>query len=122
MAQTVAALAPFADGTVEVRNVASMRVKETDRIAAVATELRRLGQAVEVGPDWFRITPRPIQPATVSTYDDHRMAMAFAIIGLRAPGVRIADPACVAKTFPGYFDALAAAGVEVVRLEPAPSR
>jgi 3-phosphoshikimate 1-carboxyvinyltransferase len=118
MAQTIAALAPFADGPVEVRNVASMRVKETDRIAAVAAELRRLGQEVEEGPDWFRIVPRPVRPATLTTYDDHRMAMAFSIVGLRAPGVRIADPGCVAKTFPGYWDTLARAGVEVVRLSP----
>jgi 3-phosphoshikimate 1-carboxyvinyltransferase len=95
-----------------------MRVKETDRIAAVAAELRRLGQEVEEGPDWFRIVPRPVRPATLTTYDDHRMAMAFSIVGLRAPGVRIADPGCVAKTFPGYWDTLARAGVEVVRLIP----
>jgi 3-phosphoshikimate 1-carboxyvinyltransferase len=119
MAQTLAALAPFADGPVDVQNVASMRVKETDRIAAVAEELRRLGQDVEERPDGFRIVPRPVRPATVQTYDDHRMAMAFSIVGLRAPGVRIADPGCTAKTFPTYFDTLAAAGVEVVRLSPA---
>jgi len=122
MAQTIAALAPFADGAVEVRNVASMRVKETDRIAAVTAELRRLGQAVEEGDDWFRVMPAPIRPGTVLTYDDHRMAMAFSIVGLRAPGVRIADPGCVAKTFPGYWDALASAGVEVVRSSPATAR
>jgi 3-phosphoshikimate 1-carboxyvinyltransferase len=119
MAQTIAALAPFADGPIEVRDVASMRVKETDRIAAVAAELRRLGQEVDEGPDWFRVTPRPVRPATVRTYDDHRMAMAFSIVGLRAPGLRIADPGCTAKTFPGYWDALTSAGVEVVRLTPA---
>jgi 3-phosphoshikimate 1-carboxyvinyltransferase len=119
MAQTIAALAPFADGPVEVRNVASLRVKETDRIGAVVAELRRLGQEVEERPDRFRITPRPLRPATVRTYDDHRMAMAFSIVGLRAPGVRIADPGCVAKTFPTYFDALAGAGVGIRYLEPA---
>jgi len=119
MAQTIAALAPFADGPLEVRNVASMRVKETDRIGAVVAELRRLGQEVEERPDGFRITPRPVRPATVQTYDDHRMAMAFSIVGLRAPGVRIADPGCVAKTFPGYFDALAGAGVKISYREPA---
>jgi 3-phosphoshikimate 1-carboxyvinyltransferase len=120
MAQTIAALAPFADGPLEVRNVASMRVKETDRIGAVVAELRRLGQEVEERPDGFRITPRPVRPATVQTYDDHRMAMAFSVVGLRAPGVRIADPGCVAKTFPGYFDALVGAGVVVRHLELAP--
>jgi 3-phosphoshikimate 1-carboxyvinyltransferase len=119
MAQTIAALAPFADGPTTVRDVASMRVKETDRIEAVAAELRRLGQQVEVGADWFRVTPRPIAPATVHTYDDHRMAMSFAVVGLRAPGVRLADPGCVAKTFPTYWETLSAAGVDVVHLEPA---
>jgi 3-phosphoshikimate 1-carboxyvinyltransferase len=121
MAQTIAALAPFADGPVEVRDVASMRVKETDRIAAVVAELRRLGQEVDEGPDWFRITPRAVRPTTVRTYDDHRMAMAFAIVGLRAPGLRIADPGCTAKTFPGYWEVLGDAGVEVVRLSPTPA-
>jgi len=119
MAQTIAALAPFVEGPIEVRDVASMRVKETDRIAAVVAELRRLGQDVEEGPDWFRVSPRPIRPATVRTYDDHRMAMAFSIVGLRAPGLRIADPGCTGKTFPTYWDVLGGAGVEVVRLSPA---
>jgi 3-phosphoshikimate 1-carboxyvinyltransferase len=121
MAQTIAALAPFADGPVEVRNVASMRVKETDRIDAVAAELRRLGQEVETGPDWFRITPRPLRPAALRTYDDHRMAMSFAVVGLRAPGLRLLDPGCVAKTFPTYWDTLAKAGVQIEYLEPARS-
>ncbi len=111
MGPTLAALAPFAEGFLEVRNVASMRVKETDRIAAVVAECRRLGQEVTEGPDWFRIEPRPIVPALVRTYDDHRMAMAFSVVGLRAPGVRILDPGCVAKTYPEYWDALRAAGV-----------
>jgi 3-phosphoshikimate 1-carboxyvinyltransferase len=118
MAQTIAALAPFADGPVEVREAASLRIKETDRIGAVVTELRRLGQEVEESPAGFRVTPRPVRPATVQTYDDHRMAMAFSVVGLRAPGVRIADPGCVAKTFPGYFEALVGAGVGVRYLEP----
>ncbi|TAK22671.1 MAG: 3-phosphoshikimate 1-carboxyvinyltransferase [Chloroflexota bacterium] len=119
VAQTIAAIAPFASGPTTVRNVASMRVKETDRVAAVVAELRRLGQDVEEGPDWFRVSPRPIRPATIKTYDDHRMAMAFSLIGLRAPGVRIADPGCVAKTFPGYFDALRSLGVTVRELDTA---
>jgi 3-phosphoshikimate 1-carboxyvinyltransferase len=119
MAQTIAALAPFADGPVEVRNVASMRVKETDRIAAVATELRRLGQDVMETADSFHVTPRPVHAGTVETYDDHRMAMAFSVVGLRAADVRIADPGCVAKTFPGYWQALAGAGVSLRHLEPA---
>ena len=116
-AMTLAALAPFADGPLEVRGAASLRVKETDRIEAVAAELRRLGQEVETGPDWFRVSPRPLRPAELRTYDDHRMAMSFSVVGLRAPGVRLLDPGCVAKTFPTYWETLAGAGVEVVRLE-----
>ncbi len=69
----------------------------------MATELRRLGQIVEEFPDGLRITPRPVTPAVVQTYDDHRMAMSFALIGLRSPGVAIADPACTAKTYPGFW-------------------
>ena len=105
-AQTLAAVAPFADGPTTIRNVAHMRHKETDRIAAVATELRRLGQTIEEFLDGLRITPRPITPATIATYDDHRMAMSFALIGLRAPGIRIADPECTRKTYPRFFEDL----------------
>jgi len=105
-AQTLSAVAPFATGPTTIRNVAHMRHKETDRIAAVATELRRLGQDVEEFPDGLRITPRPITPATVATYDDHRMAMSFALVGLRAPGIRIADPECTRKTYPRFFEDL----------------
>ena len=109
-AQTLAAIAPFADGPSTIRGVAHSRLKETDRVAALAIELRRLGQEVDEHPDGLTITPRPITPATVHTYDDHRMAMSFAIAALRAPGIRIADPACVAKTFPDFFDRLATLG------------
>lgn len=119
MGPTLAALAPFAEGPVEVHNVASMRVKETDRIAAVVAECRRLGQEVTEGQDWFRIVARPIVPALVRTYDDHRMAMAFSVVGLRAPGVRILDPDCVAKTYPEYWDALRGAGVALREYEVA---
>ncbi len=108
-AQTLAAIAPFADGPTTIRGVGHMRLKETDRVAALATELRRLGQVVEERPDGLRIEPRPVTPATVATYDDHRMAMSFAITGLGAAGVTIADPGCVSKTFPDFFDRLAAA-------------
>jgi 3-phosphoshikimate 1-carboxyvinyltransferase len=110
-AQTLAAIAPFADGPTTIRGVGHMRLKETDRVAALATELRKLGQTVEEQPDGLRIEPRPVSPAIVATYDDHRMAMSFAITGLGAPGVTIADPACVAKTFPDFFTRLAAARV-----------
>jgi 3-phosphoshikimate 1-carboxyvinyltransferase len=103
MAQTLAVLAPFAQGATTIRNIANTRLKETDRIAAMAIELRRLGQQVEEFSDGLRITPAPMVPAAIATYEDHRMAMAFALIGLRCRGIRIQDPGCVAKTFPDYF-------------------
>ncbi|MCH7686232.1 MAG: 3-phosphoshikimate 1-carboxyvinyltransferase, partial [Planctomycetes bacterium] len=105
-AQTLAAVAVFAEGPTRLRNVAHMRHKETDRIAAVATELRRLEIEVEEHFDGLTIHPGPIQPATIQTYDDHRMAMSFALIGLRFPGIRIAEFGCTAKTYPHYFDDL----------------
>lgn len=105
-AQTLAAVAPFAAGPTRIRNVAHVRHKETDRLSALATELRRIGQQVEEHPDGLTIHPAPIRPATIATYDDHRMAMAFALAGLRVPGVTITDPACVSKSWPQYFDAL----------------
>jgi len=103
---TLAAIAPFADGPTRIRGVAHIRHQESDRLAATATELRRLGQDVEESDDGLVILPKPLRPAVVQTYDDHRMAMAFAVIGLRAPGIAIADPGCVAKTFPHFFDRL----------------
>lgn len=107
-AQTLAAVAPFASGPTRIRNVANMRHKETDRIHAVATELGRLGVKVEEQSDGLTIHPGPIQPATVETYDDHRMAMSFALIGLKSPGIRIADSDCTRKTYPRYSDDLQA--------------
>ena len=108
-AQTLAAIAPFADGPTTIRGVGHMRLKETDRVAALATELRKLGQSVEERSDGLTVHPRPITPATVATYDDHRMAMSFAITGLASGGVTIADPGCVSKTFPDFFARLAEA-------------
>jgi 3-phosphoshikimate 1-carboxyvinyltransferase len=105
-AQTLAAIAPYASEPVTIRGVAHNRIKETDRIAAVATELRKLGQEVEEFEDGMTITPRPVVPAEIETYDDHRMAMSFGVTSLRAPGVRILDPDCTAKTFPDYFERL----------------
>ncbi|MCC7425082.1 MAG: 3-phosphoshikimate 1-carboxyvinyltransferase [Planctomycetaceae bacterium] len=102
-AQTLSAVAVFAEGSTRIRSVAHMRHKETDRVSAVATELRLLGQIVEEHDDGLTITPSPVVPATVATYDDHRMAMSFALIGLRAKGIRIADPDCTSKTYPHYF-------------------
>lgn len=102
-APTLAVLAPFASGPVRIRNIAHVRWQESDRVSAVATELRRLGVRVDEFPDGLAVHPAPITPATVATYDDHRIAMSFALIGLKVPGVRIADPGCVAKTFPDFF-------------------
>jgi 3-phosphoshikimate 1-carboxyvinyltransferase len=107
-AQTLAVVAPFADGPTTITGIGFIRHKETDRIGAVVTELRRCGIDAEELPDGLRIHPGAPAPATVQTYDDHRMAMSFALLGLAAPGIRIADPGCVAKTFPGYWDALEA--------------
>ncbi|MEM8530561.1 MAG: 3-phosphoshikimate 1-carboxyvinyltransferase [Chloroflexota bacterium] len=102
--QTLAAIAPFADTPVTIRNVAHIRVKETDRIHAVVTELKRLGVQVDEFQDGLRIYPCQPHPATVETYDDHRMAMAFAILGLKVAGMVINDPDCTHKTFPTFFD------------------
>jgi 3-phosphoshikimate 1-carboxyvinyltransferase len=102
-AMTIAAAALFADGTTTIRNIASWRVKETDRIHAMATELRKLGATVESGPDFIRVAPpAKLTPATIDTYDDHRMAMCFSLAAF-GTDVRINDPACVNKTFPTYF-------------------
>ena len=103
-AMTAAVLALFADGPSTLRNIASWRVKETDRLAAMATELRKLGATVEEGKDYLRITPGTVKPgAAVDTYDDHRMAMSFSLVALGGVPIRINDPQCVAKTFPDYF-------------------
>lgn len=103
---TLAAVACFAKGPTTITNVAHIRHKESDRIAALATELRRLGAEVEERLDGLTITPRPLHGAAVETYDDHRMAMSLALIGLRVPGVVIKNPACVAKTYPWFFEDL----------------
>jgi 3-phosphoshikimate 1-carboxyvinyltransferase len=100
---TLAAVACFADGPTTIRNVAHIRHKETDRIAAVATELRKLGAEVDEFPDGLRITPRPLTGCAVDTYNDHRMAMSLALVGLKVPGVVIRNPGCVAKTYPGFW-------------------
>ena len=106
-AMTLAVAALFADGPCTLRNIGSWRVKETDRIAAMATELRKLGAAVAEGKDWLRVAPcAALRPATIDTYDDHRMAMCFSLAALGGVTVRINDPKCVNKTFPEYFEAL----------------
>lgn len=106
-AQTLAAIAPFASSPTRIRGIASARFKETDRIAAVCAELTRLGVRVEEHSDGMTIYPcGTIQPVAVRTYNDHRMAMAFSLIGLRAPGIVIENPSCVSKTFPNFFEVL----------------
>jgi 3-phosphoshikimate 1-carboxyvinyltransferase len=106
--QTLAVVALFADGATTIRNVGHVRHKETDRLAALATELRKLGAEVDERTDGLAITPGPLRPAVIDTYHDHRMAMSFAVAGLRQAGVRINDPACTAKTYPTFFNDLAA--------------
>ncbi|HEX7810455.1 MAG TPA: bifunctional 3-phosphoshikimate 1-carboxyvinyltransferase/cytidylate kinase [Burkholderiales bacterium] len=111
-AMTLAVAALFADGPSRLRNIASWRVKETDRIAAMAKELRKVGAAVEEGADYLVVTPPaangPLPNASIDTYDDHRMAMCFSLVALAGIPVRINDPGCVAKTFPDYFDRFSA--------------
>ena len=108
--QTLGAVALFADGPTTIRGVAHIRHKETDRIAALAAELRKLGAEVEERADGLRITPRPLHAAEIETYDDHRMAMSLALAGLKVPGVVIRDPGCTAKTYPGFFRDLESLG------------
>jgi 3-phosphoshikimate 1-carboxyvinyltransferase len=114
---TLAAVACFAEGPTTIRNVAHVRHKETDRLAALATELRRVGAGVEEFADGLTITPRPLHGAEIETYNDHRMAMSMALIGLRVPGIVIKNPGCVAKTYPGFF-----ADLEKLRVKFPPDR
>ncbi|MBI1918370.1 MAG: 3-phosphoshikimate 1-carboxyvinyltransferase [Planctomycetes bacterium] len=100
---TLAAVACFADGPTTIRNVAHIRHKETDRLAALATELRRVGARVDEFADGLTITPAPLHGAEIETYNDHRMAMSMALIGLHVPGIVIKNPGCVAKTYPHFF-------------------
>jgi 3-phosphoshikimate 1-carboxyvinyltransferase len=99
-------VAVFADRPTRVRGVGFIRGHETDRIAAVVRELRRCGIDASEEDDGFVVRPGTPRPARIETYDDHRMAMSFALLGLRSPGITIAAPGCVAKTFPGYWDEL----------------
>jgi 3-phosphoshikimate 1-carboxyvinyltransferase len=106
-AQTLAAIAPFASSPTRIHGITSARVKETDRVHATCMELARLGVRVDEHEDGMTIYPcKDMQPATIQTYNDHRMAMAFSLIGLRFNGVTIENPACVSKTFPNFFDVL----------------
>ena len=110
-AQTLAVVALFADTPTRIENIWNLRIKETDRLSALYNELTKLGARVEEGRDFLVVHPlsaKAAKPAEIETYGDHRMAMAFALAGLRLPGVVIQDPACVTKTFPDYFQVLAA--------------
>ncbi|EBQ1475398.1 3-phosphoshikimate 1-carboxyvinyltransferase, partial [Salmonella enterica] len=107
-AMTIATTALFAKGTTTLRNIYNWRVKETDRLFAMATELRKVGAEVEEGHDYIRITPpAKLQHADIGTYNDHRMAMCFSLVALSDTPVTILDPKCTAKTFPDYFEQLA---------------
>ncbi len=120
---TLAVVALFADGVSRIRNVAHIRHKESDRIAALATELRKLGAQVDEHADGLVIDPPAadeLRGARIATYDDHRMAMSFALAGLRIPGVTILDPGCVAKTYPGFWNDLER--LRVSRPHPGPLR
>ena len=104
-AMTIATTALFAKGTTVIRNVYNWRVKETDRLAAMATELRKVGAEVEEGNDYIKITPpAQLTHAAIDTYNDHRMAMCFSLVALSDTPVTINDPGCTSKTFPDYFD------------------
>jgi 3-phosphoshikimate 1-carboxyvinyltransferase len=103
---TLAVTACFAAGPTRIRNIGHIRHKECDRIDALAAELSRLGARVTQYPDGLAIQPAPLRGSTLKTYSDHRMAMALALAGLRVPGVVIADPACVSKTYPRFFEDL----------------
>ncbi|HSD00306.1 MAG TPA: bifunctional 3-phosphoshikimate 1-carboxyvinyltransferase/cytidylate kinase, partial [Casimicrobiaceae bacterium] len=107
-AMTLAICALFASAPIRLTNIGSWRVKETDRISAMATELAKIGATLSAGGDWLEVAPLArFRHATIDTYDDHRMAMCFSLAALGGAGVTINDPGCVRKTFPGYFDALA---------------
>jgi 3-phosphoshikimate 1-carboxyvinyltransferase len=114
-AMTVAVLAAFCKGTTRICNVSNLRVKETDRLHALTTELRKLGVAVEEFPDGLGIEGNPdaMHGADIATYDDHRMAMCFGMAGVRLSGLRIQDPACVSKTYPEFWRDLQALGVNL---------
>jgi 3-phosphoshikimate 1-carboxyvinyltransferase len=111
MVPTLAAIAPFASSPTKIRNVAFIRHHESDRIRVLATELRRIGADVSETEDGLEIRPSTMRPAPIETYDDHRIAMSFAVLGLKLPGTKIKNPGCVAKTFPDFFTRLSALGI-----------
>ena len=106
-AMTLAVAALFAEGTTAIRNIYNWRLKETERLQAVSSELKKLGATIEEGEDYIIIEPpKQLLPAEIATYDDHRMAMAFSLAACGAVPITILDPSCVSKTFPDYFDQL----------------
>ena len=104
--QTLAVTALFAEGETCISGIGNLRIKETDRIEALETELSRLGAGVESGEDYLKIRPGTYIPNDFETYNDHRMAMSLALVGLKVPGVRIKNPSCVEKSFPDFFEQL----------------
>ena len=105
--QTLAVTALFAEGETVIQGIGNLRIKETDRILALVNELTRLGAEVETGEDYLVIRPGDYRGAEIETYDDHRMAMSFAVAGLKIPGIRIKNPTCVEKSFPDFFQRFA---------------
>jgi 3-phosphoshikimate 1-carboxyvinyltransferase len=101
---TLAAIAPFASSPVTVTGIGTVRLKESDRIAAMEDGLRRVGVRAESGPDHLRVVPGPTRGAIIDPHGDHRIAMSFSVLGLRTPGVVVDDPGCVRKTCPGFFE------------------
>jgi len=116
-AQTLAVVALFAEGPTTIRGIGNLRIKETDRIHALARELSKLGADVEEGDDYLVVSPAPLTAAAIDTYDDHRMAMSFALAGARVPGLVVLDPDCVAKTYPGYFEDVRRIGLDSQKVE-----
>ncbi|SVD08740.1 uncharacterized protein METZ01_LOCUS361594, partial [marine metagenome] len=106
--QTLAVTALFAEGETCISGIGNLKIKETDRIEALKRELSRLGARVEAGEDFLKIHPGTYVPTDIETYNDHRMAMSFALAGLKIPGVRIKNPSCVEKSFPDFFERLEA--------------
>ena len=100
----LAVVALFADGPTRLENLANLRIKETDRLAALEAEIQRMGGHATAGPDSLSIEPAVLHGAEIETYEDHRMAMSFSLAGLKVAGVAIRNPGCVSKTWPGFFE------------------
>ena len=114
--QTLAAIACFADGTTKIQGIGHLKHKESDRIGDTVAELGKLGIRASCGDDWMEITGGKMRPAAIDPHDDHRMAMSFSLIGLRVPGIRIMNPECAGKSFPGFWEKLREAGIKIKRV------